>query len=85
MTELTLDNLTNELYQALHTLATQQNQSLSEAAVDLLTSALTQDHRSPAPNIVALLTDLHRDRESLLHHPQRLDSTILLREDRDSH
>jgi len=81
MATLILDNLPDELYQSLHALATQHNQSLSEAAIDILTIALLQQTQSQT--LGNLLADLRRDRENLQTPPQWLDSTTLLRQDRD--
>jgi plasmid stability protein len=90
MATLNLEDLPDELYQSLHQLATQQQRSLSEEAIALLTFAIqhrnslheTPQDRSSTP-IAQLLADIRRDREALNPQSQWLDSTALIREDRD--
>jgi plasmid stability protein len=81
MATLKLENLPDELYQSLHQLAAQQQRSPSEAAIALLTFAI-QHHDRNSPTIAQLLSDIRRDRDALVSN-QWLDSTTLIREDRD--
>jgi plasmid stability protein len=81
MAILKLENLPDDLYQSLHQLATQHQRSFSETVISLLTVAIQQQQRT-SPTVVQLLTDIRRNREALVPK-QWLDSTSLIREDRD--
>jgi plasmid stability protein len=81
MATLNLENLPDDLYQSLHQLAAQQKRSLNEAVISLLTVALQQQDRT-APSVTQVLSEIRRTRGALAPNPW-LDSTLLIREDRD--
>jgi plasmid stability protein len=81
MATLNLENLPDDLYQSLHQLAAQQKRSLNEAVISLLTLAIQQQDPT-SPSVTQILSDIRLNRESLVPNPW-LDSTLLIREDRD--
>jgi plasmid stability protein len=81
MATLKLENLPDELYESLHQLAAQQQRSLNEEAIALLAFAIQHHDRTLIP-VDHLLADIRKNREALA--PQQwLNSTDLIREDRD--
>jgi plasmid stability protein len=99
MATLTIDNLPDDLMAKLQQLATQNNQTLNEQIITLLKQAVQkpqppltflispetdptwEERRQATPQILA---DLERRRKELPSDIEWLDSTALIREDRDS-
>lgn len=99
MTTFTIDNLPDELYAQIQQLATQNNQSVVSQVIELLKQAL-QPYQTPvipkiSPETDAtwearcrivpqMIADIERRRQTLPTDIAWLDSTALIRGDRDS-
>lgn len=87
MATLYVRNLPDDLYQRLQELAKVENRSINAQVITLLQQALspqtqeTEDQRRK--NVPKLLEEIRRRRESLPTDVEWLDSTELIREDRD--
>ena len=99
MATLTIDNLPDDLMAQIQQLANQNNQPLNEQVISLLKQALQkpqpplkflispetdptwEERRKATPQILA---DIERRRKELPSDIKWLDSTALIREDRDS-
>lgn len=81
MATLKLENLPDELYKSLQQIAMQQQRSLNEEVIALLAFAVQHHDRASIP-VAQLLADIRTDREALSSN-QWMDSTALIREDRD--
>lgn len=87
MATLYVRNLPDDLYQRLQELAKVENRSINAQVITLLQQALspqtqeTEDQRRK--NVPKLLEEIRRRRESLPTDFEWLDSTELIREDRD--
>ena len=88
MTMLQLEDIPEEMYQCIQTLAAQQNCSVQTQVVSLLDYAIRQMQaqsnlvRSEA-TVGQLLAASRQEREQLSTPISRLDSTALIREDRE--
>lgn len=88
MATLQIENLPDELYDRIQSLAAQKNLSISEAAIDLLTQAVQPENTiaSQANGEKSTAEILSEIRSRPRHNPLDfglLDSTTLIREDRD--
>jgi plasmid stability protein len=99
MATVTIDNLPDELIEQIQQLATEKHQTLNEQVIYLLKQAL-QKPQPPLKFLVSpetdptwedrckavpqLLADIDRHRKELPTDTDWLDSTALIREDRDS-
>ncbi len=87
MATLNIDNLPDELLIQIEKLATQNNCSIKEKAIALLKNALIAQtmvtENSSSKSITEILEEIRNRREKLPSNIQWLDSTALIREDRD--
>ena len=87
MATLYVRNLPDDLYERLQEIAKVENRSINAQVITLLQQALsshtqeTEDQRRK--NVPKLLEEIRRRRESLPTDVEWLDSTELIREDRD--
>ncbi|MFM8300903.1 MAG: FitA-like ribbon-helix-helix domain-containing protein [Microcystis aeruginosa] len=99
MTTLILENLPNELIEQIKQLAQQHNQSVNEQVISILKQALQkpqtplkflispetdptwEERRKATPEILAEIEQRRQQRQTAI---QWLDSTALIREDRDN-
>ncbi len=87
MANLQIQNIPDSIYLRIQTLATEQNRSIDEAVINLLTQALkteNQDLVSTSPqSILQILQKSICQRQELPTQYPWLDSTDLIREDRE--
>ena len=87
MATLYLDNLPPELLSQIEHLAQQNHCSVDQQAISLLENALkthsSQTKTHKPKSITDILEDSRHQREQLSTDTQWLDSTLLLRQDRD--
>jgi plasmid stability protein len=87
MATLQISNLPDAIYQQLQTLAQQQNRSIDEEVINLLTQALQNQNQPPLPpnsqSLSEILQKSISQRQTLSNQTPWLDSTDLLREDRE--
>jgi antitoxin FitA len=87
MANLQIQNIPDSIYLRIQTLATEQNRSIDEAVINLLTQALkteNQDLVSTSPqSILQILQKSISQRQELPTQYPWLDSTDLVREDRE--
>jgi antitoxin FitA len=87
MANLQIQNIPDSIYHRIQTLATEQNRSIDEAVINLLTQALkteNQDLASKSPQSISqILQKSISQRQELLTQYPWLDSTDLIREDRE--
>lgn len=99
MATLSIENLPDELMRQIQELATQHNQTINEQVISLLNEALQkpktslkflispeadptwEERRKAVPKVLA---EIERRRKELPTDIEWLDSTALIREDRDS-
>lgn len=87
MTNLQIQNLPDSIYNQIQSLAKQQNRTLDEEVISLLTQALTTVNQEPPPASPPLISEIL---QASVHHRQQLptqqswlDSTALICEDRE--
>ncbi len=87
MATLHLDNLPPELLTQIEQLANQNQCSVDQQAISLLQNALkiqySQHTTAPTQSITDILEESRHQREKLPKNIQWLDSTELIREDRE--
>jgi hypothetical protein len=88
MTTLKIENLPDELYRRLQSLASEQQWTVNEAVIHVLAQSLdvNQTLSEPVPERESMADVLHRIRSRPRANPQDFgfrDSTVLIREDRD--
>jgi antitoxin FitA len=87
MANLQIQNIPDSIYHRIQTLATEQNRSIDEEVINLLTQALkteNQDLASTNPQSISrILQKSISQRQELNTQYPWLDSTDLIREDRE--
>ena len=87
MATLNLNNLPPELLTSLEHLARQNNCTVTEQAITLLKNAIISTRSDPSTSSSKSITEIlslsHHEREKLPSNIQWLDSTALIREDRE--
>lgn len=87
MANLQIQNLPDSIYNQIQSLAKQQNRTLDEEVISLLAQALTTLTQEPppaaSPSITEILQTSVHQRQNLPDLQSWLDSTALIREDRE--
>jgi antitoxin FitA len=87
MATLYVRNIPDELYEHLQQLAKAENRSINAQVITLLQNALLVKTQQPQEktqeDVLKLLEESRRRRESLPTDIEWLDSTAMIREDRD--
>jgi antitoxin FitA len=87
MANLQIQNLPDSIYHRIQTLATEQNRSIDEEVINLLTQALKNENQNLAStnpqSISQILQKSISKRQELNTQDPWLDSTDLLLEDRE--
>jgi antitoxin FitA len=87
MANLQIQNIPDSIYHRIQALATEQNRSIDEEVINLLTQALkteNQDLTSKSPQSISqILQKSISQRQELPTQYPWLDSTNLIREDRE--